>query len=226
MIRKAIQRIHLFRKLRFFQYLYLNHFCRNVIRTDSSRILPYKNTIVDLDPFAKIYLGGGDIELGCDRLTGSKAETLVRLRENAVWSCEGGCRISYGATVEVLQAALLDTQYFTMNTGSVIIAAKRIGIGHDVMLGRGVVVYDSDHHAIRNKLGEITNTDAPVTIGDHVWLATNATVLKNSVIGSGSLIGANAVVHGIIAPDTLYQTANTPKSRSHYGTWSREHPKT
>ena len=58
----------LYHRVHFFQYLYLNHFCRQVIRTDSSHILPYGHVAVDLAPSARIYVGGGDLELGCDAL--------------------------------------------------------------------------------------------------------------------------------------------------------------
>lgn len=221
MIHKIFQRIRLYRQLRFFQYLYLNHFCKQVVRTDNSRILPYKGCVLDLAPGAKIYLGGGDIEFGCDHLKGSKAETLVRLRENAIWSCEGGCRISYGSTIEILHHAILDSQFFTMNSNSTLIAAKKIRLGLDVMIGRGVIIYDSDHHTIRNVQGEVTNSDAPIFVGDHVWLATNTTVLKGSTIGAGSIVAANLVVRGAVPSGSLYQPS---KTKANYGTWSREHP--
>lgn len=223
MLRKIIQRIRLYRKLRFFQYLYLDYFCKQVIRTDNSRILPYKGAVIDLAHGAKIYLGINDMEIGCDRLKGSKTETRIRLRENAIWICDGGCKISYGATIEILYGAVLDSQFFTVNSNSVLIVAKKVHLGQDVMIGRGVVIYDSDHHTIRNRCGEITNPDAPVTIGDHVWLATGATVLKGSTIGSGSIVAANSVVHGNVPSGILYQSSNR---KENYGTWSREHPQT
>lgn len=221
MISKIFQRIKLYRQLRLFQYIYLNHFCKQVIRTDNSHILPYKGCVLDLAPSARIYLGGGDLEVGCDRLKGSKTETRVRLRENAIWSCEGGCRISYGSTIEILHHAILDSQFFTMNSNSTLIAAKKIRLGLDVMIGRGVVIYDSDHHTIRDAQGEVTNPDVPVSIGDHVWLATNTTVLKGSTIGSGSIVAANSVVRGAVPSGSLYQPL---KTKANYGTWSREHP--
>lgn len=221
MIHKLLHRLNFYRKIRFFQYIYLNYFCKNVIRTDRSRVIPYRGAVLDLEPDSRIYLGGGDMELGCDRMKGSKAETLVRLRRNAIWSSKGGCRISYGTTVEVLCNVLLDTQFFTMNSGSVMITAKEIRLGHDVMIGRGVVIYDSDHHAVRNHRGEIHNPDAPVIIGDHVWLATNVTVLKGTAIGSGSMAAAGTVVRGMIPPDSICRADGI---RSNYGTWSREHP--
>ena len=105
MISKIFQRIKLYRQLRLFQYIYLNHFCKQVIRTDNSRILPYKGCVLDLAPSARIYLGGGDMELGCDRLKGSKAEMRVRLRENALWSSEGGCKVSYGSPLRFCATA-------------------------------------------------------------------------------------------------------------------------
>lgn len=221
MISKIFQRIKLYRQLRLFQYIYLNHFCKQVIRTDNSRILPYKGCVLDLAPSARIYLGGGDMEIGYNRLEGSRTETWTRLRENAIWGCEGGCKVFYGTTIEVLHDARLDTQFFTMNGGSVMIAAKKIQLGHDVMIGRGVIIYDSDHHTIRNAQGEVTNPDAPVSIGDHVWLATNAAVLKGSAIGSGSIVAANSTVRGAVPSGSLYQPL---KTKANYGTWSREHP--
>lgn len=221
MIRKIKQRFNFYRKIRFFQYIYLNYFCKNVIRTDQSRLIPYRGAVLDLEPSAKLYIGGGDVELGCDRLKGSKAETLVRLRNRAVWSSEGGCQISYGATVEVLSGGLLDNRFFTMNSGSVLIAAKNIRLGHDVMIGRGVVIYDSDHHAVRNHRGEVHNPDAPIIIGDHVWLATNVTVLKGTMIGPGSMAAADTTVRGTVPANVI---CHGDRLRPNYGTWSREHP--
>ena len=221
MIHKIFHRFGLYRQLRLFQYIYLNHFCKQVVRTDNSHILPYKGCVLDLAPSARIYLGGGDLEVGCDRLKGSKTETRVRLRENAIWRSEGGCRISYGSTIEILHNAILDSQFFTINSNSTLIAAKKICLGQDVMIGRGVIIYDSDHHTIRNIQGEITNSDAPIFVGDHVWLATNTTVLKGSTIGSGSIVAANSVVRGAVPSGSLYQPL---KTKANYGTWSREHP--
>ena len=207
------------------QFFRLNYHCRSVIRTDGSKVIPYKHAVFDIDPSAKIYLCGGDLELGCDCFNRSKTETRVRLRQNAVWSLNGGCKISYGSTVEILSDALLDSRYFTMNSGSTLIAAERITLGKDVMMGRSVVVYDSDHHQILDGEGHISNRPAPVEIGDHVWLATHVTVLKGSRIGSNSIVGACSVVRGAVPPDSVCYTDGKPVIRKHEGTWRRESPK-
>lgn len=222
MMQKIMQRLKFYTSICLFSYIYWNYFCKNIIRTDQSRIIPYRGAVLHLEPGSRIYLGGGDVELGCDRLSGSRVETLVRLRKNAVWSSDGGCHISYGVTLEILSHGVLDSQFFTMNSGSVLIAASRIHLNYDVMIGRGVVIYDSDHHTIRDFQGKLKNPDAPITIGNHVWLATNATVLKGSTIGDGSVVAAGTVVRGMVPDNALCQT---DRIRQNYGAWSREHPR-
>ena len=49
-MRKILQRLKFYRQIRFFRYLYLNYFCRGVVRTDQSRIIPYRGAVLDLAP--------------------------------------------------------------------------------------------------------------------------------------------------------------------------------
>ena len=204
MIQALIRRLSFYKKIRFFSFLYWNYFCKSLIRTDNSKLIPYKHAVIELEKGARIILGGGDIEIGCDRLKGSKAETRVRLRAGAVWSSYGGCKLSYGTTLELLPNALLDSRYFTMNSNSVMIAAKRITLGNDVMMARNVVVYDS--------------------LGDHVWLGANVTVLKGSRIGSGSVVGADALVSGTVPENVIYNIERTERIKENAGGWSRKSP--
>lgn len=224
MITRIINYLKFLKKVNIKLFFYLNYFCDAVIRLDNSKIIPYKNTVVDLDPSCKIYISGGDIEIGCDKLKKSKAETRIRLRENAVWASVGGTRVSYGTTLEILDNAILNSKFFTMNSNCTMVIANRINIGKDVMIGRGAIIYDSDFHQVMDTAGNIINYSAPVTIGDHVWLATNTMVLKDSKIDAGAMIGANSVVNGNIPANTMYYIKNTPVTRENYGTWKREKP--
>lgn len=224
MIQALIRRLSFYKKIRFFPFLYWNYFCKSVIRTDNSKLIPYKHAVIELEKGARIFLGGGDIEVGCDRLKGSKAETRVRLRAGAVWSSYGGCKLSYGTTLELLPNAMLDSRYFTMNSNSVMIAAKRITLGNDVMIARSVVLYDSDFHSIVGEQGEIRNLPEPLVLGDHVWLGTNVTVLKGSRIGNGSIVGAGSIVSGSVPENVIYSTERTERIKENAGGWSRKSP--
>lgn len=185
-----IKNFILAKKINIFSFLYLNYFCKNVQRCGKGKIIPYKRAIIDLEPGAKIVIGEGNVEIGANKLRGSKAETYIRLRSGALWNVHGGCLISYGATVEILQNAVLESGFFSMNSFSVLIAAQKITIGQDVMIGRNVVIYDSDFH----RIDENTSVSEQVSIQDHVWIASNAMVLKGTEVGSGSVIAANTLV--------------------------------
>lgn len=224
MLNKIVQRVRFLKKINLFQFLYFNYFCKSIIRTDQSKLIPYKHSIIDIASCARIYVGGGDIEIGCDLLRKSKAETRLRLRQSAVWSIYGGCKISYGSTIEILKDAILDCQYFTMNSNSTVIVAEKMILGKDVMMGRNVVVYDSDHHQLIDKEGKVTNRPAPVIIEDHVWLATNVLVLKGVTIGKGSVVGANATVNKSIGSYMIYNSECRSYVKHKGIKWDRKNP--
>ena len=224
MVDKIVKYIHFLKSIDIFQFFYLNYFCKSVIRIDESKIIPYKNAVIDIASSSKIYLGEGDIEIGCDLLRRSKSETKVRMREQAIWISTGGCKISYGSTLEILQNAVLDCKYFTMNSNSTLIAAKRITLGQDVMIGRNVIIYDSDYHQIVNENGKIVNPSQPVTIDNHVLLATNVMVLKGVTIGAGSIIGANVIVNRSISENMILNVEYKLRQRENTGRWDRKKP--
>lgn len=221
MLNKIIRRIHFYRCINFFQYLYLNYFCKSIVRTDNSRIIPYKNVVLDLSKNAQIIVGKGDIELGCDLLKKSKAETRVRLRDRAVWSNLGGCKISYGCTLEILHDGILDTNYFTMNSNSTIVASNRITIERDVMISRNVLIYDSDFHSILDCDGIVKNPSEPVTIKEHVWVGANVIILKGVTIGSNTVIGADSSVFANVEDNVIYKTGKNVIKNTNYGIWNR-----
>ena len=219
---KLFQYISFLKKVNILQFFYLNYFCKSIIRTDQYKVIPYKNAVVEVAKTAKIYVESGDIEIGCDSLRKSHEETRIRLGENTIWTSKGGCKISYGSTVEVLNNAVLNSGYFTMNCNSVLVSAKRIDIGQDVMLGRNVVIYDSDFHALIGKNGEVINSSASVKIENHVWLGTNVMVLKGTTIGKNSVIGANTIVKKQIPEGVIYNLKQEVLIRDEFEKWNRE----
>lgn len=188
------------------KYLYYNYFCKNIVREGKAKLVPYKNAIIDLHPSSRIYLfGDRNFEVGINKLKGSKAETHIRMDRDAVWNMYHGGAMFYNTILEIKENAILDSGYFTVNGGSSIIVDKKMTFGEDVMLGRNILVYDSDFHQLQNENGEQSNPAKEVIIEDHVWLTSNVTVLKGVTIGQGSLVTAQTVVnksmpeHSIVA---------------------------
>lgn len=94
-----------------------------------------------------------------------------------------------------------------MNGGSVTARSKTIRIGRNTMIGPDCAILDSDFHvawppeARADMSGD--ELDAPVTIGDNVWLGARCLVLKGVDIGENCVIAAGSVVVNSIPPNSL-----------------------
>ena len=204
------------KKVDLIKFIYLINICRNVIHKGRGKIIPYKNSVINFSEGSKIILHDGDLEIGVNKLNGSKTESFVRLYQNSEWNVRETCSINYGCTIEVLKGAVLNTKYFTMNSNSVLVCSDNIEIQHDVMIGRNVVIYDSDYHQIRKK--SVLNASKPVSIGTHVWLGTNSMILKGAVIGENCIIGAGETVRGVVEANRTFTTGKVFENK---GRWER-----
>lgn len=81
--------------------------------------------------------------------------------------------------------------------GTIISARESVSIGRRSMLSWNTTVLDSNLHPLDNASPLVIK---PVTIGDHVMIASGVTILAGATIGSHSVIGAGSVVTGHI-PD-------------------------
>lgn len=97
---------------------------------------------------------------------------------------------------------------------------NRVTIGNNVLMASKIYIsdhnhgyYDDDHlpeqesPLLAPALRKLTR-DATVSIGDNVWIGEFVTILPGSVVGEGSIIGANSVVRGVIPPFSI--AAGTP----------------
>ena len=220
----------IYRKIRFFtnpylsitKYIYYNYLCHNVIRKGGAKIIPYKGTIINFAKDSMLYLDGKDLKLNTNKLKGSKSECHVRLDSNAVWNCNNGGYIFYNTVIEIKSNAIFNSGFFSVNGGSVIIAHSNINFGEDVMLGRNVIIYDSDFHAIYNKNGIACNPPKPVNIEDHVWLTSNIIVQKGVTIGKDSLITAYTTINRDVAPHSIFGGNSVGKLIKDEIAWGRE----
>lgn len=94
-----------------------------------------------------------------------------------------------------------------IGNGTIIYSSKNGGgveIGNNSVVAAQTYIIDIDHGIKKSKLiREQSNTAAPVKIGEDVWIAANATIIKGSNIGDGAVIGANSFVNGKIEPYSI-----------------------
>ena len=88
--------------------------------------------------------------------------------------------------------------------GAYIHSEDSITIGDNCVIASGVNIIDSNGHEV-SSLERTNSRDIPrgIFIGNNVWIGLNATILKGTVIGDNSVIGAGVVVKGRIPPNSI-----------------------
>ena len=86
--------------------------------------------------------------------------------------------------------------------------ARQITIGDNCLIGAGVRIQDNDGHPMdpeRRRAREPVRPEdvKPVTIGNNVWIAPRATVLKGVTIGDNAVVGTGSVVTKDVAANTV-----------------------
>ena len=88
--------------------------------------------------------------------------------------------------------------------GTQIEVSKEVRIGRGVLIGPNVYVTDHNHDIDHVSLiFQKPCINAPVYIGDDVWIGAKAIVLPGVTIGHGAVIGAGAVVSRDINPRAI-----------------------
>jgi acetyltransferase-like isoleucine patch superfamily enzyme len=86
-----------------------------------------------------------------------------------------------------------------LNTGVFISCVHEITIGDDVAIANDAYLTDSDSHGVEGRKVR----EAPIRIGNGVWIGARAIILPGVTIGSRSLVAAGAVVTRDVPEDTL-----------------------
>jgi acetyltransferase-like isoleucine patch superfamily enzyme len=113
-----------------------------------------------------------------------------------IWSHIGTTQISAGprATIEIGENTFI-------NTGTIITSRKNIKIGKNCQVGNQVIMMDDDFHDVNQRHSKSGKDN--ITIGDNVWIATRAIILKGVSIGDGAVVAAGSVVTKDVPAHTL-----------------------
>jgi putative colanic acid biosynthesis acetyltransferase WcaF len=76
---------------------------------------------------------------------------------------------------------------------------EQITIGSDVCLSQGAFLCTGSHN---HATPDFAYDNAPITVEDGVWVAAQALVLRGVTIGTGSVVGARAVIRHDVPPWT------------------------
>ncbi len=156
------------------------------------RISAYQKISVVLEKGATVKLGG---KLLVAPWGGSCMQSSIRISTNGELVLDGDFIVGPNVHIEIGRGAKLNIGGVKNSSGSGITCDSRImveehvSIGADSIIAWNVLISDSDWHGI-----EGTDRVAPVDIGEHVWIAHGASVLKGSTIPNGSIVASKSLV--------------------------------
>ena len=123
-------------------------------------------------------------------------EGLVVFKGNAV--------LGTGSRILVLpDAKLIFGSNFWGTAENTINCHKQIEFGNNNLIAFRILFSDTDTHKIFIKSShELINEDRPISIGNNVWIGSNAIILKGCEISDDSIVGAGTVT------SEKYETSN------------------
>jgi acetyltransferase-like isoleucine patch superfamily enzyme len=157
-----------------------------------SRLIIFKNTAMHIKKGSRIIIKR-ILKIGTIWEDWNYSSPTTFLVKNNGTITVNDFNIHAGSTLVVMENASLMLGSGYINRDVTIICSKQIIIGDDVVIAQNVVIRDSDIHSIIID-GEAQGNTAPIQIGNHVWIGTNATILKGVNIGNNAVIAAGSMV--------------------------------
>jgi acetyltransferase-like isoleucine patch superfamily enzyme len=84
-----------------------------------------------------------------------------------------------------------------------IMAATQVRIGARCMISWNCSIFDSIGHRLWLKDFGEAEIEAPISIGDDVWIGPYSIIMKGVTIGNNCVIGAGSVIRRDVPPDSL-----------------------
>ena len=134
-------------------------------------------------------------------------KTTINQNTNII-ICDGAkssiinCVIAQGTVIRVEKGAHFDVRNSYIGFNCVIACREKIIINNHCEIAEMVVIRDQDHIYDTNILIKDSGyNNAPVIIGENVWIGAKSTVLKNTTIGNNCIVGAHSLVKNITTPE-------------------------
>lgn len=184
---------------KFFKY----NFFRKNTKTDLEKlgylfVFPYcefniaKNAVIDLH--GPLFVGGAK------RVASSRLETRLWMCDNSKLVVRKKCTFAFGSDIEIFKDAFMDIGDLETANPVTIICGEKIEMGSPVNIAKGTEVRDTNSHLLSIKGFKLNR---PITIGNHVWIASNCYIMPGSKIGDGCVIAGVSYVNKKIPNFTI-----------------------
>jgi acetyltransferase-like isoleucine patch superfamily enzyme len=122
-------------------------------------------------------------------------------RSRSVWQVagavafEGPARLGNGFKLSVASTGRVRFGAdFVLSAESQIVCRDRIAFGRGCLISWDVLILDSDFHPVLGEDGQQSALQAPITLGERVWVGTRSSILKGVVLGDDVIVAAGSVL--------------------------------
>lgn len=114
----------------------------------------------------------------------------------------------YGTLISINHGKIVVDEWAKLGVGSVVYSVNKVVIGKDVAIADNVTITDNNFHPTNpqdrrymrhtshnaRERSSACSANAPVIIGENVWIGSNARICKGVTIGDNAIIAACSVV--------------------------------
>ncbi|EME5381315.1 hypothetical protein [Enterococcus faecium] len=126
----------------------------------------------------------------------STAHSTVNILGSGKIIFNRNCVIAEGFNIHCDNGELIFGSDFYANRNMTIQCENRIEFGKDNLVGWNVCVRDTDGHSV-SRNNETNYQERNVFFKDHVWIASDCTILKGTNIEKDCVIGCNSLLCGL-----------------------------
>lgn len=125
-----------------------------------------------------------------------EVHTIINVDKSGIIEFKNDAHIGTGAIIRVKEGGAISFgDNFAISGTTSIIASKSIRFGDEVQLSWNSQIMDSDAHKIYDTEGNWINPPREIIVGNHVWIASNTTVMKGSIIQDNTVVASNSLVN-------------------------------
>ena len=150
----------------------------------------------------------GHINIDCDKIKFG----IIRLGQNYVSiypnegihleikgkiTFKGKCIIGNDSYISIGENGhLILGEFFRVSTSLKLVSYSNIIFGNNIRIGWNCMICDTDFHAtINTQTHEIYPKQAPIILGDNVWVANNCTINKGCVLPPYTIVASHSLIN-------------------------------
>lgn len=186
--------------------------------TKKNKIVYAKSNCLYIHKTAKVSLNG-KLYLSRNQRGILDSKSILVMQKNSKLVSKGEFSIGYGADIRLFdEATIILGKDSYINNYCLIRCADKIEIGDNCSISYNCTMLDSDFHRVEYNDNKSNEDKKPITIGNHVLIGANVTILKGVTIGNNVVIGAGSVVNRNI-PDNSLAVGNPAKVKKKIKAW-------